>query len=406
MNRKVAESLVITGAFDRLGENRATLHAQPRPGDGGLRAVPRGEAIRPGVALRRARRRPPRRRSSWNACPSCPASRLLQEERQNLGFFFSGHPLDPVAGDHLARRHGGPLEEGRIRQRSLLRPPRDPERREGDTHAQREDDGVRPALRTFRGSIELILFSDIYESRRALIANDAIVGVRGKIDTTRGDAKVKVDDITDPASLPQKPAQAVHVRLKDEVGTEESLHTHAGVPAGPAGDMLAVLPRRQRSGGPPPAATKIPPSAATIRLRRRQIRLRRRGRRAGLLPDPCRRHRGGAGGACASTPRWRTYGQSEDRPCGIRDRRGELLPAAHRQRARSSPGGWASLWTCPGSACATRPAAAKVEPGTRVVPGLARDPGRPRCAHRGGAGRRRGQSAAPHPRGALAAGST
>ena len=50
-------------------------------------------------------------------------------------------------------------------------------------------------------------------------------GVLGKIDTTRGDAKVKVDDITDPGSLPQKPAQAVHIRLKDEVGTEESLHT-------------------------------------------------------------------------------------------------------------------------------------------------------------------------------------
>jgi DNA polymerase-3 subunit alpha len=76
----------------------------------------------------------------------------------------------------------------------------------------------------FRGAIELILFSDIYESRRALIANDGIVGVLGKIDTTRGDAKVKVDDITNPGSLPQKPAQAVHVRLKDEVGTEESLH--------------------------------------------------------------------------------------------------------------------------------------------------------------------------------------
>jgi DNA polymerase III alpha subunit len=80
-------------------------------------------------------------------------------------------------------------------------------------------------LADLRGSIELILFSDIYESRRALIANDAIVGVLGKIDTTRGDAKVKVDEITDPARIPQKQAQAVHVRLRDEVGTEESLHT-------------------------------------------------------------------------------------------------------------------------------------------------------------------------------------
>ena len=35
---------------------------------------------------------------------------------------------------------------------------------------------------------------------------------------------MKVDDITAPGALPQRPAQAVHVRLRDEVGTEESLH--------------------------------------------------------------------------------------------------------------------------------------------------------------------------------------
>jgi hypothetical protein len=46
----------------------------------------------------------------------------------------------------------------------------------------------------------------------------------GKIDTTRGEPKVKVDDIMEPGSLPQKPAAEVHVRLRGEVGSEESLH--------------------------------------------------------------------------------------------------------------------------------------------------------------------------------------
>jgi len=34
-----------------------------------------------------------------------------------------------------------------------------------------------------------------------------------------------VDDISDPGSLPQRSAQALHVRLKPGVGDEESLHT-------------------------------------------------------------------------------------------------------------------------------------------------------------------------------------
>ena len=79
-------------------------------------------------------------------------------------------------------------------------------------------------LEDYRGSIELIIFSDVYDARRSLIANDKVVGVLGKIDTTRGDPKVKVDDIVEPGALPQRAAQAVHVRLRDEVGTEESLH--------------------------------------------------------------------------------------------------------------------------------------------------------------------------------------
>ena len=36
---------------------------------------------------------------------------------------------------------------------------------------------------------------------------------------------MKVDDIVEPGSLPQKAAAAVHIRLKDDVGTEESLHS-------------------------------------------------------------------------------------------------------------------------------------------------------------------------------------
>ena len=57
VNRKVAESLIITGAFDRLGETRATLHAQHGTGDGAVRQGPGGEAVRAGVPLRGRRGR-------------------------------------------------------------------------------------------------------------------------------------------------------------------------------------------------------------------------------------------------------------------------------------------------------------------------------------------------------------
>ena len=223
MNRKVAESLVITGAFDRLGETRATLlHNLDRILEISAKAR---EAARYGqVSLFEGTGEAPVAVVTLEKLPELPASQLLQEERRHLGFFFSGHPLDPWR-EAISRAVTVDLsrKETLSNDRAcaiigILSDVREIRTRNGRTMAFAQ-------LTDFHGSIELILFSDIYESRRPLIANDAIVGVRGKIDTTRGDAKVKVDDISEPGSLPQKAAQAVHVRLKHDVGTEESLHT-------------------------------------------------------------------------------------------------------------------------------------------------------------------------------------
>ncbi len=223
VNRKVAESLVITGAFDSLGQTRATLlHNLDRVMEASAKSR---EARRYGqVSLFEGVAEAPGAEVTLEQKPELPPSELLQQERQNLGFFFSGHPLDPyrplieraVTVD-LSRKEA--LSNDRACTLvGILSDVREIRTRNGRAMAFAQ-------LADFKGTIELILFSDVYENRRALIINDAVVGVQGKIDTTRGDAKVKVDEVMGPSSLPQKPLQAVHVRLKEEVGSEESLHT-------------------------------------------------------------------------------------------------------------------------------------------------------------------------------------
>ncbi len=221
VNRKVAESLVITGAFDRLGETRATLlHNLDRIIEMSSRTR---EAKRYGqVSLFEGVADAPAAALELERLPELPPAQLLESERQNLGFFFSGHPLDSWRHliDHAVNvdlsRKESLSNERSCTLVGILSDVREIRTRGGRTMAFAQ-------LADFNGSIELILFSDIYDSKRSLIANDAIVGVQGKIDTTRGDPKVKVDDIMEPGHLPQRPAQAVHVRLS-EVGTEESLH--------------------------------------------------------------------------------------------------------------------------------------------------------------------------------------
>ncbi len=222
VNRKVAESLVITGAFDRLGETRATLlHNMARVME--LSAKQR-EAARYGqVSLFEGAADAPAAAIELERQPELPAAKLLESEKENLGFFFSGHPLDSwreliertVTVDLSAKETLS--NERPCNLVGILSDLREIRTRGGRTMAFAR-------LEDYRGSIELIIFSDVYDMKRPLIANDSIVGVKGKIDTTRGEAKVKVEDIMAPGALPQKPAQAVHVRLNEEVGTEESLH--------------------------------------------------------------------------------------------------------------------------------------------------------------------------------------
>ncbi len=223
VNRKVVESLVITGAFDRLGETRATLmHNLDRVIEVSAKSR---EAARYGqVSLFGGAGEAPAPLVELERLPELPAAQLLQEERKHLGFFFSGHPLDPwretmarVVTVDLAHKDTLANERPCVLV-GILSEVREIRTRNGRTMAFAQ-------LTDLRGSIECILFSDIYESRRQMIANESIVGVKGKIDTTRGDAKVKVDDISEPGSLPQKAAAAVHIRLKEDVGSEESLHT-------------------------------------------------------------------------------------------------------------------------------------------------------------------------------------
>jgi len=223
VNRKVAESLIITGAFDSLGEARATLmHEVQRVMDGTAKtreARRYGQAsLFEGASAQAAAAVVLEKQPEW------PPAELLKYEKENLGFFFSGHPLDPYraiiersASMDLSKKEGLSNERA-CALIGILRDMREIRTRNGRTMAFAQ-------LEDYRGSIELIIFSDIYDARRSLLANDRVVGILGKIDTTRGDPKVKVDDIVEPGALPQRAAQAVHVRLRDEVGTEESLHT-------------------------------------------------------------------------------------------------------------------------------------------------------------------------------------
>lgn len=76
-------------------------------------------------------------------------------------------------------------------------------------------------LEDFRGTVELVLFSEVYEKSRQRLLGDNVVVVRGRIDNSRGEPKLLVESLLDPDELKEKAARAVHVRFSSAGVNEE-----------------------------------------------------------------------------------------------------------------------------------------------------------------------------------------
>lgn len=145
-----------------------------------------------------------------------PYNVLLQKEKEILGFYVSGHPLDryfdEVRGfstislkpESLAQvKDNTPVTLGGLI--TTLK-----------THTQR--DGRQMAfleLEEFDGNIELLIFGDAYEKFKHLLAVDAMVLVHGQISKRTGEEKPKlrVDNCISLSETREKLTKSVHVRL-------------------------------------------------------------------------------------------------------------------------------------------------------------------------------------------------
>ena len=132
------------------------------------------------------------------AVPPWDRMKTLTFEKETLGFHVSGHPLDLVADkmtrfcthdvrtarelkDNSAVKFGGVLSQVRTR---IVRNGRSA--------------GQKMAIAGFSdktGSVDIVLFTDAYARFAPLIVNDEIVALVGRVDHTRGEPNVIVDEV-------------------------------------------------------------------------------------------------------------------------------------------------------------------------------------------------------------------
>ncbi len=189
LNKRVLEALINAGAMDGLGPNRASLMLQlpevMRATEQLQREREAGQNSLFGLSVDAS----PTRRAELDlpTCPEWPLARLLNGERETLGHYLSGHPIDPwrselqaLVGNDLAGLD------------SLFDQRRD---RRGDAQAvlaglvmavrRRGETQAFVQLEDGRGRLEVAFFNESFGEFAALLTRDRILLVEG---TLREDA--------------------------------------------------------------------------------------------------------------------------------------------------------------------------------------------------------------------------
>jgi DNA polymerase-3 subunit alpha len=220
VNKKTVEALILSGSLDGLGETRATLFLnlerlmgvaalRQEQNEGGQPLLFDDLAADSFETLR------------LEKAPEWPKMKRLFDEHEALGFFFSGHPLDDYG--KVIRAHTTLMldkKESLVSDRGytvigLIKNIKEIITKTGKRMAFAE-------IEDFRGAIELVIFSDVFEKTKDLLKENEVRAVRGKIDTSRGEPKLKADEILLPESLARKKPTALHIKLSRGFIDEES----------------------------------------------------------------------------------------------------------------------------------------------------------------------------------------
>ncbi len=202
VNRRAMEALIRAGAFDCLETNRAAvlaslgaaIDAAEHSAQFAQQSTLFGGAVESAEAVA--------------LVPSPPWSERerLQNEKVSLGFYLSGHPFNAYR-DELRRFARTPLAQ--------VMPQNDPVFLAGVIYGvmvRNSRRGRMAVLTLDDGSarLEVVVFGELFQQKRAIIQEDQVVVVRGRVfpDEFSGGLRITADDVMDLAEV-----RAAHARL-------------------------------------------------------------------------------------------------------------------------------------------------------------------------------------------------
>ncbi len=221
VNRKVLETSIQTGLFDEMGMNRASLMHNL---DKILEFVSQTKADQGvgQVSLFDAPEHTEFHSVQTEEVEEWPQKELLKFEKNFLGFYVSGHPMDKyrklwerstnINLSNLERATNGKKYKilGMIKSsRSLI--------------TKKGDKMAFAVLEDFRGSIEAVIFPKTFTEYESMIRIDEVLGFEGKFDNSRGKPSFQMEKIVLPEDFESSTIKEFHIRLNGNSEEEERL---------------------------------------------------------------------------------------------------------------------------------------------------------------------------------------
>ncbi|MBF0148912.1 MAG: DNA polymerase III subunit alpha [Magnetococcales bacterium] len=240
INRRMMEHLIKSGACDALSTHRAALlDALP---DALTRSSKKRENRDLGfMSLFDAHEQDP----PLPSVPPLDHALSLQYEKESLGFYMTGHPMDKYLtelqeyGIMGMRRLRDQFEErieiqGSIRVAGLVT----------DRKLHRTRKGDRMAFLTLEdpdGHLEVVVFSDVYHHCRDLLEGDAVLVVTGTLGADEEEPKLMAEEVISLDGYRQRHCRELRLRLPFSWISDSNLEQLATILKNHAGGQCRVI---------------------------------------------------------------------------------------------------------------------------------------------------------------------
>ncbi len=243
VNKKAVEVLIKTGAFDSLGQNRATLVTNYEKAISWVEKMHSGEDYGQADLFAEAGEKT-HDDYKFTVEEEYPKMEMLNMEKEIIGCFVSGHPLDDYrqliencatcTSKNIARNAKETESEKKALAQSnapywqrknagktyiaigMLKSIREITTKKGDLMGFGK-------LADFDGEIDLTFFPSVWAQLGKKLELENVYCFKGKVDGSREVPGFLVDSLEDPDSLEQKAISSVHIQLSGEFSNAEQI---------------------------------------------------------------------------------------------------------------------------------------------------------------------------------------